>query len=175
MPKGEIESLEKKHAENPGAREAHQTLAIAVTKLIHGESATKQAVIASTVLFGGLLEGITEYTFKELLRTDDFDESVYKFQQNALSKASGEIPQVTLDAKKFEGSGIALIELLVHSRLSASKGQARKDIEGGGIYINNKSRETDVQRMVIADKDLLFGKYVLLRKGKKNYVVVKAK
>jgi tyrosyl-tRNA synthetase len=174
MPKEEIEALEKKHAENPGPREAHTALAIAVTKLIHGESATKQAVIASTVLFGGLLEDITEHTFNELLRTDDFDESVYKFQQNALHKASGEIPQVTFDAKSFEGSGIPLIDLLIHARLSVSKGQARKDIEGGGIYVNN-IRETNIQRFVTANRDLLFGKHVLLRKGKKNYVVVTAK
>jgi tyrosyl-tRNA synthetase len=170
----EIAALEAKHVANPGARTAHQALAIAMTKLIHGEPAMKQAVIASTVLFGGLLEGITEYTFKELLRTDDFVESDYKFQQNALNKASGEIPQVNLDAKKFEGSGVPLVELLVDAKLSASKGQARKDIEGGGIYINN-IREENIQRLVTTQKDLLFGKHILLRKGKKNYVVVTAK
>ena len=170
----EIAAFEVKHNTNPGAREAHQALAVAITKLIHGEPAMKQAVIASTVLFGGLLEGITEYTFKELLRTDDFVESDNKFQQNALNKASGEIPQVNLDAKRFEESGVSLIELLVDTKLSTSKGQARKDIEGGGIYINN-IREADVQRLVTASKDLLFGKHILLRKGKKNYVVVTAK
>ena len=66
-----------------------------------------------------------------------------------------------------------LVELLVHGGLCPSKGQARKDIEGGGVYVNNV-RETSFQRAVAA-KDLLFGKHLLLRKGKRNYVVVTAK
>ena len=57
--------------------------------------------------------------------------------------------------------------------LCPSKGQARKDIEGGGIYVNN-IRETDPLRAVRLT-DLLFGKHLLLRKGKRNYVVVTAR
>jgi tyrosyl-tRNA synthetase len=64
-------------------------------------------------------------------------------------------------------------ELLVHSGLCSSKGQARKDIEGGGVNVNNV-REPNVQRAVTSN-DLLFGRHILLRKGKKNYVVVTAK
>jgi tyrosyl-tRNA synthetase len=64
------------------------------------------------------------------------------------------------------------VELLLHAGLCPSKGQARKDIEGGGIYVNNV-RESHAQRAVTAN-DLLFGRHVLLRKGKKNYVVVTA-
>lgn len=174
LSKERIDELSEKHNKNPGARDAHTALAIAITELIHGKEAMKQAVVASRVLFGGLLEGITENTFYELLRTDDIDEKLINFQQNALNKVSGEIPQIKLDAKIFEGSGISLVDLLIHAKLSSSKGQARKDIEGGGIYINN-IREADIQRLVAAEKDLLFGKSILLRKGKKNYVVVTAK
>jgi tyrosyl-tRNA synthetase len=64
-----------------------------------------------------------------------------------------------------------LIELLVHSGLVPSKGQARKDIEGGGIYLNNV-RSGEVARSVTTN-DLLFGKYLLLRKGKRTYSVVR--
>jgi len=63
--------------------------------------------------------------------------------------------------------------LLVHSGLCPSKGQARKDVEGGGVYINN-TREANFQRAVTGS-DLLFGKHLLLRKGKRNYVVLTAK
>src|SRR5512137_1037318 len=70
-------------------------------------------------------------------------------------------------------SGKPTVELLVHGGLCQSKGQARKDIEGGGAYLNN-NREASVQRSVTA-KDLLFGKHLLLRKGKRNYVVLTAK
>ena len=66
-----------------------------------------------------------------------------------------------------------LIEILVQVGFSSSKGQARKDIEGGGIYINN-NREANFQRDVTL-RDLLCGEYLLLRKGKKNYAAVIAK
>ena len=52
------------------------------------------------------------------------------------------------------------------------KPQARKDLEGGGIYLNNV-REANPQRTVLS-KDLLFGKHLLLRKGKRNYVAMTA-
>ncbi len=71
------------------------------------------------------------------------------------------------------GAGIPLVELLVHAGLCPSKGQARKDIEGGGVNVNN-IREASATRAVTSN-DLLFGKHLLLRKGKKNYVVVTVK
>jgi tyrosyl-tRNA synthetase len=141
--------------------------------MVHGEKATRQAEIASAVLFGGLLDGVEEATFNELVETDDFDEGKFKIQEAALGKAAGEIPRVTLESVHFEGAGAPLLELIVRSGLSPSKGQARKDIEGGGIYVNN-IREIDVQKRITREH-LLYGKHLLLRKGKRNYVVVTAK
>ena len=148
----EIAALTQKHVENPGAREAHKALARAVTDLVHGTHATVEAVRASEILFGGNLEGISEGTFNEIV---------------------GEVPSKEIEKTKLDGAGVPLVELLVHSGLCPSKGQARKDTEGGGVNVNNV-RETDFQR-AITTNDLLFGKHVLLRKGKKNYVVVTAK
>jgi tyrosyl-tRNA synthetase len=148
----EIAALEKQHAENPGPRAAHKALAKAATDLIHGESATTEAVRASQILFGGELKGIAEGTFNEIL---------------------GEVPTKEIETARLGGAGIPLVELLVHAGLCPSKGQARKDIEGGGVNINNV-REASATRAVTS-ADLLFGKHVLLRKGKKNYVVVTAK
>src|SRR4030095_287250 len=138
----EIESLAKQHAEKPEARSAHKALAKAVTDLVHGESATAEALRASEILFGGGLEGISENTFSEIV---------------------GEIPTRTLAQSQLDGAGLPLVELLVHAGLCPSKGQARKDVEGGGIYLNNV-REANSQRSVLP-KDLLFGKHLLLRKG----------
>jgi tyrosyl-tRNA synthetase len=152
LPQEEIESLEKQHAENPGAREAHKALAKSATDLIHGENATQEAIRASEILFGGELKGIAESTFSEIV---------------------GEAPTKEIEKSKLAGAGIPLVELLVHAGLCSSKGQARKDIEGGGVNVNNV-RETNFQRAVTSN-DLLFGKHILLRKGKKNYVVVTAK
>ena len=147
-----IELLEKAHAENPGGRVAHKALAKAATDLIHGEPATAEAIRASEILFGGELAGVSETTFNDIV---------------------GEVPTREIEKAKLDGAGIPLVELLVHAGLCPSKGQARKDIEGGGVNINNL-REASAARAVTAG-DLLFGKHVLLRKGKKNYVVVTAK
>ena len=148
----EIAALEKKHAENAGAREAHKALARAATDLIHGADATAEAIRASEILFGGELKGVAEATFNELV---------------------GEVPTKDIEKSKLDGAGIPLVELLVHAGLCPSKGQARKDIEGGGVNVNNV-REASATRAVTA-RDLLFGKHLLLRKGKKNYVVVTVK
>lgn len=148
----EIEALEKQHMANPGARDAHKALAKAMTDLIHGPSATAEAIRASEILFGGGLEGISEATFNDI---------------------AGEVPTKEIEKAKLDGAGSPLVELLVHSGLCPSKGQARKDIEGGGVYVNN-NRESNFQRAVTTS-DVLFGKYLLLRKGKRNYVVLTAK
>ncbi len=140
-----------KHAANP-AGAPHKALAKAATDLVHGPGATTEAVRASEILFGGKLDGIAEGTFNEIV---------------------GEVPTKEIEESKLDGAGIPLVDLLIHAGLCPSKGQARKDIEGGGVNINNV-REASAARAVTA-ADLLFGRHVLLRKGKKNYVVVTAK
>jgi tyrosyl-tRNA synthetase len=149
----EIEALAQKHQKNPEAREAHRALASEMTYLIHGEDALHKAQIASAVLFGagGDILNSTVNFF------DDID---------------GEVPTMVIEKSKLDGAGLPLIELVVQAGLCPSKGQARKDIEAGGIYVNN-NRERELQRAVTA-KDLIHG-HVLLRKGKKNYVSVTAK
>jgi tyrosyl-tRNA synthetase len=148
----EIVALEKQHNENPGARAAHKVLAKEITDLVHGPNATGEAMRASEILFGGELAGISETTFNEIV---------------------GEVPTKEIGLNELEGAGKPLVELLVHAGLCPSKGQARKDIEGGGVYVNNV-REPNAARGVSAN-DLLFGKYFLLRKGKRNYMVLTAR
>ena len=81
-----------------------------------------------------------------------------------------EVPSVTAEAGVLSGEGAGVMDLMVQSGLCASKGQARKDIEGGGIYLNNE-RVTSVGAKVGVNR-LLFGKYMLLRKGKRIYVLM---
>jgi tyrosyl-tRNA synthetase len=130
-------------------KEAHRALAREVTTLVHGQQACDDAVRATEIMFGGGLEGISEELFKDVV---------------------GEIPTKEFERAKVEGAGSSLIDLLVHSGLASSRGQARKDIEGGGIYVNNV-REANIQRAVTT-ADLLFAKYIFLRKGKRTYVVI---
>jgi tyrosyl-tRNA synthetase len=147
----EVARVEAGHRTRPEAREAHQALARTMTELIHGPTATAEAVRASEILFGGGLDGVSEATFSEIV---------------------GEVPSRQLPLGRFAGSGGLLVELLVASGSCASKGQARRDVEGGGIYVNNV-RESNPQRAITV-QDLLFGKHLLLRKGKRNYAVLTA-
>jgi len=71
--------------------------------------------------------------------------------------------------RKSGRAGSSLIDLLVHSGLAPSRGQARKDIEGGGIYVNNVREQYSTHRH---DGGPLFAKYIFLRKGKRTYVVI---
>ena len=151
LTQAEIEDLERAHTANPGARDAHRALAKAVTDMVHGPEATTEALRASEVLFGGDLAGISEGTFADL---------------------AGEMPSKEIERNRLEGPGLPLVEVMVESGLCPSKGQARKDIEGGGAYLNNV-REANPQRPV-GTGDLLFGRFLLLRKGKRNYVLLTA-
>ena len=125
----------------------------AMTDLIHGRCTQRLRRVASNILFGGSIE-------------IDYQKTIFRC-------ILGEVPTKEIEKSKLTGAGIPLVELLVHAGLCPSKGQARKDIEGGGVNVNN-IREASATRAVTSN-DLLFGKHLLLRKGKKNYVVVTVK
>ncbi|HEY3857532.1 MAG TPA: tyrosine--tRNA ligase [Verrucomicrobiae bacterium] len=148
----EIKALAEQHAARPESRAAHKALAAAMTDLVHGKTATAEAIRASEILFGGELEGIAESTFNEIV---------------------GEVPSHQIERAALDGAGTPLVDVLASCGLCPSKGQARKDIQGGGVYVNN-IREANPQRALAAG-DLLFGKHLLLRKGKRNYTVVTVK
>jgi len=146
----EIKALEAQHAASPERRDAHKRLALELTKLVHGETAAADAIRASEILFGGSLEGITQAQFDEVI---------------------AEVPNSTLSHSILGQPNAALPEILIAAGLSPSKGQVRKDVEAGGVYINNV-RATDA-KSIIGAEHLLFGKFVLLRKGKRNYALLK--
>ena len=151
LSKEEIEALEKKHAENPGAREAHRALAKSTTDLIHGPNATAEAVHASEALFKGNLASLP----KEILDEIEVPRSVFD-----PSGTSG-----TYNPLKHP-----LYEVIAHYGISGSKSQARKDIESGGIYVNDE-RVTDPNIPVTANQ-FLYSEHMAIRKGKKNYHII---
>jgi tyrosyl-tRNA synthetase len=150
LPQEDISALEEQHKATPEQRDAHKKLALELTRLVHGETATADAIRASEILFGGSLEGITEAQFNEVI---------------------AEVPNVTLSRSLLGQSGAALPEILQASSLSPSKSQGRKDVELGGVYVNNV-RATDAKTILGAEQ-LLFGKFILLRKGKRNYALTR--
>lgn len=146
----EIEAVEKTTAERPEQQAAQKMLSMELTSLVHGEQAALDAKRASEALFGREIAELDEATLLDVM---------------------SEAPSTEVSATSFEGDGKALVDLLVETSLSGSKGAARNDLKGGGIYVNNQ-RVGEVGAMVKSG-DALHGKYVVLRKGKKNFHLVK--
>lgn len=149
LSRAEIDRLEAAHGERPGAREAHAALARAVTDLVHGEVARREAEAASEVLFGA-------------------DPALLK--PGALADLLGDVPAFEIPSQRWK-LGLNPVDLLVLSGLSSSKGQARKDVEGGGVYVNNRPVARDAHQTPLAPDTLLHAEFLLVRKGKRNYAL----
>ena len=140
----EIESLE---AGDP--RDAKKALAGHMTQLVHGERGLKKAEAATQILFG-----------KEVTK-DDAD----ALASIAVDVPNGEIPKSDLE------SGVNVIDAFVASPLAKSKGEARRTLEQGGIYVNNvRISELDFR---LTSNDLIGDDMILLRSGKKKYAVLR--
>lgn len=150
IPVDEIEALAAEHAGNPGARVAHRRLAEEVTRQVHGEDGLERAERATGVLFGSV--PAQELPADELL--DVFSE----------------VPSTQLPSARFADGGMSVIDLLAESGVASSKGEARRLISGGGVYLNGERLES-VDRLVTTD-DAIEGQVMILRKGKrKNHIV----
>jgi tyrosyl-tRNA synthetase len=143
----EIEALDAATAAHPERREAQRVLARALTTLVHGADEAARAEHAAEVLFTEDVAGLDERT---------------------LLDAVGEAPSA--DVARSELGGLALVDAMVRTGLTASKSAARKAIEQGGAYVNNR-RVAEVDA-VVAESDLLHGKYVLLRRGKREQALL---
>lgn len=140
----EIEKLAKATAEQPEKRLAQKALAEDITKLVHGEAALKQAIRISEALFSG--------NIKELNGAE-------------IEQGFKDVPSYT--NKEAE---VNLVDLLVASKISPSKRQAREDIQNGAIYING-DRVTDLG-YVLSDLDKIESKFTIIRRGKKKYYLI---
>ncbi len=150
LPREEIEALEARVAEAPQHREAQRRLAEEVTRTVHGEAGLDRARTASEVLFGGELEGLAAEEIADIF---------------------ADVPSSALPADTLSGEGVALVELLADIGLATSRGDARRSVEQGGVYLNNR-REDDAQRR-LTTADTLEGRFLLIRKGKKRYHLVR--
>ncbi len=146
----EIAALEQTLISAPERREAQRRLAEEVTRMVHGEEALKRAQQASEVLFGGGMEGLSA---AELL--DIF----------------AEVPSSVLPREHLSGEGMALVDLAVQCGLERSKKQARTLIESGGLYLNNVRVDDVNARVTLAQA--IEGQVIVLRKGKKQYHLVR--
>jgi tyrosyl-tRNA synthetase len=144
----EIEQLAGRVASEPEARTAQKVLAEHVTRLVHGEQGLETARRASAVFFGAPPDG---------LRAAD------------LLEVFADVPAAEIPGQAVAGA--AVVDVVTAAGLCRSKGEVRRLVEGGGLYINN-TRVGDWQATVSAD-DIVDGRVLILRSGKKNYRLVK--
>jgi tyrosyl-tRNA synthetase len=145
-PADDIRNVMAQQAKNPAARSAQRALAETVTALVHGSEVLGGVQAASAILFGEEQAEVHPQVFDVL---------------------AGEIPTVTVNGE----TEMTIVDLVTQAGLAKSKGEARRSIEQGGIYVNQQ-RIDDVARK-IAPQDWIGGRNLLLRKGKKEYALLR--
>jgi tyrosyl-tRNA synthetase len=146
----EIAELQAAVFERPEQRVAQRALAREVTRMIHGETGLARAEQATQVLFGGVLDG---------LGADDIQDIF------------ADVPSSEVGREALNGGGLAVVDLLVASGLVSSKADARRSIQGGGIYLNNERVTDPGQQATIGQT--VDGRFLVLRKGRKQYHLVR--
>jgi tyrosyl-tRNA synthetase len=143
----EIEALEARHSENPGAREAHRELARELTSLVHSPEIAQRVEVAARALFG---------------QADlaDLDEAT-------LASAIAELPRTTVSSTDEIPTWV---DLLAATGVVESKSAARRIVKESGAYLNNEKVPSEDFRL--EKSHFLCGKYALLRKGKRDLAAV---
>ncbi|RAV08648.1 tyrosine--tRNA ligase [Paenibacillus contaminans] len=141
----EIARLETAVREQPEKREAQRVLAKEVTELVHGKEALESAINISRALFDGNVQELTE---------------------SEIAEAFKDVPSTTI-----EDDQLGLLDLLVAVKAAPSKRQARQDVESGAVSVNGV-RTSEMEKKV-GEFDKLAGNYLVIRRGKKNYYLVK--
>jgi tyrosyl-tRNA synthetase len=151
--KEEIESLESEHLKTPHLRLLQKELAKDITIRVHSQKDYEAAVEASQILFGsGTAEGLMKISESDLLSVFDG------------------VPRFGIAKSEIE-PGINIVDLLADkTNIFPSRGEARKMIQGGGVFIN-KEKVAEPEHSV-GMKDAIKNKYILAQKGKKNYFLI---
>ncbi len=140
--KEEIEAIAAAHSANPGLRQAQKTLAFEVVKIVHGQERADEAIKMSESLFSGDFVTMSEKNLIEVLG----------------------------DLEVKVPSGIILEEALLLAKAASSKREAREFLSGGSISLNGQ-KVHDGMAPLTSDGSL-YGKYYVLRRGKKNYYLI---
>ena len=154
LTKEEIEKLEAEHAAAPHLRIVQKAIAQEVTTRVHGQNQYDLAVKASEVLYGKAtletLQALDETTFKNI-----FDG----------------VPQTTISKVDYDAcpSLLDLISASTNGEIYASKGEAKRALQGNAVSINKV--KTQDEKLSLSEISLLSGKYILIGKGKKNHIV----
>ena len=148
LPVPEVEAIVAEHAEAPARRVGQRRLAVEVTSLVHGPGEAEAAAEAAAILFGGDPRAASPA---------------------ALQAVAAEVPSTTLEPGEDLAAGVELVPLLVRTGLAGSMGDARRQLAQGGVTVNGEKAAQDRR---LAPSDALHGRWVLLRKGKRDWAVV---
>ncbi len=146
----EIEALDRARESVPQERQSQRRLAESLTGFIHGPAGLAKAQQAAGILFG-----------QEIADLNDDD----------LQQIFADVPSCTTPRNVFFESGLSLVDALVLSNLAKSKNEARRSISDGGVYVNN--RRMDAVDLVLGREHLASESMLVLRKGKKNYALLR--
>jgi tyrosyl-tRNA synthetase len=150
LTRGQIDELERTIETAPERREAQRVLAREVTAQVHGTDQVVRAEHASRLLFG---EDITQLPAEDVMAVFD------------------DVPSTTVASGEISGDGIGIVDLVARVKLAPSKSEARRLVQSGGVYVNNR-RASDPQARLTADQ-AIGGVLFVLRKGQKqNHLVV---
>jgi tyrosyl-tRNA synthetase len=145
-----ISALEETVQTAPERREAQRVLARDVTTMVHGVEQTMRAERATELLFG---ERITDLTADDVLAVFD------------------DVPSTDVASQEIDPDGIGIVDLLVRAQAAPSKSEARRLVQGGGVYVNNR-RTADPQARVRRD-EAIGGRVFVLRKGQKQQYLIR--
>jgi tyrosyl-tRNA synthetase len=150
LDRGAVTALEEAANAAPEKREAQRALAREVTGLVHGQDQAARAEQASSVLFG------------EDIATLEVDDVLAVFE---------DVPSTDVSADAFSGEGIGMVDLVARVQLAPSKSEARRLVQSGGVYVNNR-RMSDPQ-MRLTREQAIGGRLFVLRKGQKQTHLVR--
>ena len=150
LSKAEIDVLEQSLRTEPEKRGAQRELARHVTAMVHGETALEKAMRASEVLFGKEISGLSVPEIMDIF---------------------ADVPSTELERSRLDGEGFTLGDALVVAGLAPSKGEAKRLVQGGGVWVNN--RRADDARKAISASEFVDGQVLVLRKGAKHYHLIK--
>jgi tyrosyl-tRNA synthetase len=146
----EVRELEAALERHPEQREAQRRLASEMTRNVHDVTALRKAEQASQVLFGGEMGGLSAAEVADIF---------------------ADVPSSEIKGARLQGEGVAVLDLLQECEIVPSKGEARRAIEAGGIYVNNR-RVADAALRISLD-DAIGNQFIALRRGRKNYCLVR--
>ncbi len=146
----EHDALAEQTKANSGARAAQKRLAEWMTQLVHGDAGLASAKRATDIFFGG-----------------EFDDA----SDSQLSEIFSDVPSCDVERLSLGGEGFWIVEALQKAGLAKSSSEARRSIQDGGVYINNR-RIDDVNRR-LSETDLASETVMVLRKGKRNYALLR--